>query len=409
MEYPTFLFTMRVGPKLALITAACAWLSAAAVAVGVTAKSAIVVDAATGRVLWAKDPDTPRFPASTTKVMTALLVLDWCKPDDVITAPFDTESVTGSSLHLRPGEQVTAQELLYAILLRSANDACHAAAIYISGGDAAFARLMNKRAQELGCTRTHFHNPHGLNDPEHTITARDLSVIACEAMTYPLFREVVRCRKHLITRSMNQEDRWLINHDKYLAMDKTADGIKTGFTVPAGHCYVGSATRNGYRVITVLMKSDNWEADNKTLLDWAFKNHERRTVAKAGETLGTAPVQGGAKADVTAVLGEDLQIVEARGDRLAISRKLDPRVGLAAPLKAGQRIGDVVFSDGKGWERRYPLLAGEAVARATLVQRARTGGRPVVILAAGVLAGGYLIRRRALLRGRKPYGYYRVR
>jgi D-alanyl-D-alanine carboxypeptidase (penicillin-binding protein 5/6) len=268
---------------------------------------------------------------------------------------------------------------------------------------------MNDRAAQLGCTHTHFHNPHGLNDDLHTVSAHDLAVIACEAMKYPLFREVVRIRKHLVTRSMNQEDRWLISHNKWLAVDKTADGIKTGFTVPAGHCYVGSATRKGFRVITVLMNSQNWQADHKALLDWAFKNYEQQVVAKAGDDMGLVDVAGGVTRQVRGTLGEDLKMLAAPGERLDVRRTLSVYRNLSAPIAAHAQIGDVVFSDGSGWVRRIPLLASDSVARASFVQAAGTGGRFFVIVLTCFVTAGYLLRRKKARLARRTYGYFRAR
>src|SRR5947209_8040193 len=269
---------MRVKSTKALvgaITLFCAVFSFATPQLDVSASSAIVMDAQSGKVLWSKDPNTPRFPASTTKIMTAMLLIERCLPTDVITAPPGVDKVEGASLHLVPGEQLTAQEMLYGILLRSANDGCVAVAYHISGSVPAFVQLMNQRARELGCKNTHFDNPNGLNDDEHTISAMDLAIIARAAMQYPAFREAAGSRKHTLQRTVNTQDRFLTNHNKYLEMDSTADGIKTGWTRPAGHCYVGSATRNGYRVITVLLHSADWKQDHPKMLDWAFANHER--------------------------------------------------------------------------------------------------------------------------------------
>jgi D-alanyl-D-alanine carboxypeptidase (penicillin-binding protein 5/6) len=399
---------MRAKLCLTLIAASFALHAVSAPLSGVTAKSAVVLDAESGRVLWSKDPDVARFPASTTKVMTALLLIERCKPDEIITAPADTESVTGSSLYMKPGEQVSAEEMLYAIMLRSANDGCHAVAVHIAGSDLAFADLMNKRAKELGCNNTFFHNPHGLNDDQHKISARDLGIIACEAMKYPRFRTVVRQRKHFIVRSINQEDLLLISRNKWLAADKTADGIKTGYTVPAGHCYVGSATRKGFRVITVLLNSQDWTADHQAMLDWAFQNHDQREIAKAGEDMGPVAVSGGAQNRVPTVLGGGLKMVLPKTSEPTFQKTVELDKDVSAPIRAGQEIGRVVFSDGKGWERSMPLLAAKPVARATLVQRAGSGGWLVMIVLSCFLTGSYIIRRKAR-RSRKPYGYFKYR
>jgi len=204
----------------------------------VTAASAIVVDADSGKVLYSKNADVPRYPASTTKVMTGLLLAENTEPEDTIVAPSDVEVVTGSKMHLKAGEEVSAHDMLYALMLRSANDGCYAVAMHLAGSVPAFSKMMNQRAQELGCTHTHFHNPNGLNDKEHLTTAHDLAIIAREAMKNERFADAVGTTEYTISRNINQEDTLMVNKDKLLLWDSSAEGIKTGWTIPAGHCFV---------------------------------------------------------------------------------------------------------------------------------------------------------------------------
>jgi D-alanyl-D-alanine carboxypeptidase (penicillin-binding protein 5/6) len=230
-------------------------LPSLAVAQSVSAESAVAMDASSGKILWSRNADEELYPASTTKIMTALLLMERCKPDEVITAPADVEQIREASMHLRPGERVRAKDMLFALMLRSANDGCYAVACHISGTVGRFSDLMNLRARQLGCTHTHFDNPNGLNDRLHYTTAHDLALIAREAMRHLEFRNIVRTEKAKINRGTNWKDLWMVNHNKILLHDPTCDGIKTGWTVPAGHCFVGSAYRNGWRVITVVMRS----------------------------------------------------------------------------------------------------------------------------------------------------------
>lgn len=261
---------------------------AGATSPSVSAESAIAIDAESGRVLWQKDADTSRFPASTTKIMTALLVLENLPLNEVLTAPKEIEGVGGSSLYMLPGERLTVHDALYAIMLRSANDVSVTVACRISGSVEKFADLMNERAKAIGCEHTHFHNPHGLNDPEHTTTARDLALIAREAMKHPLFAKIVRTPRYEISRPTVPQDQVLVSKNKWIRDDPSADGIKTGYTDPAGKCFVGSATRDGHRVITVVLKSQNWEADTAGLMDWSFARYQRRPLLEAGDRLGVS-------------------------------------------------------------------------------------------------------------------------
>lgn len=371
----------------------------AAHAFDVDAKSAIVIDAQTGKILWQKDADTPRYPASTTKIMTALLLLEHTKPTDVITAPADIEKVKEASMHLKPGEKVTAHDMLYALMLRSANDGCYAVAVHIAGSVEKFADMMNARAREIGCTNTHFHNPNGLNDTEHWTSAHDLALIGREAMKNPEFREVVRTYRYEIQRSINQKDRIMVSHNRWLPKDITADGIKTGYTVPAGHCYVGSATRNGYRVITVVMNSPHWQKDHQEMLSWAFGEHERMPLLQKGIAFDQAPVQGGAKDKVKVSVGETLDSLVSKsalvgGHASPLTRVLlDP--ALKAPIQKGQVVGSVIVQDPEGFEQRAPLVAEEDVPQTTLA--AVRGGSKGEAAAFGValVAGTVLVRGRA--------------
>jgi serine-type D-Ala-D-Ala carboxypeptidase (penicillin-binding protein 5/6) len=369
----------------------------------ISAQSAVVMDWKTGKVLWSKAPDTRRYPASTTKIMTAMLLIENCKLDEVITAPADIEKVEESSLHLKPGEKVTTRDMLYALMLRSANDGSYAVARHISGSIEAFAELMNQRAAELGCTNTTFCNPHGLNNDDHMTTARDLALIARQAMQYQEFRDVVKTYKYTITRSINKGDSNLVSKNKWLKKDGTADGIKTGYTRPAGKCYVGSATRNGYRVITVVLKSDDWQSDHKAMLDWAFANHERTPVAKAGEVVGSAPIDGGQLSEVKAVLSSDVDTIAQKGKPLPVQRQVVFHSGLRAPLTKGQIVGEAVYSDSSGFKQSIPVVAVEDVPASVPILAAVASNTGLLFTVGGLCGTGLLVRRRRRIRRRLAY------
>ena len=252
----------------------------------ITAKSAIVMDADSGRVLYGKNIHTSRYPASTTKILTALLLLENTRDEEMLSAPDDTEEVTGSSLHLKPGEYVSAKEMLYALLLRSANDGAYATALKIAGSEEKFAELMNRRASEIGCRNTRFFTPHGLNHDYHLTTAYDLALIAKEAVKHARILEVASTREHWITRSINDKDLLLINNNKLLAKRPEFKGLKTGWTVPAGRCFVGYAEYDSVmpssfgkeRYISVVLGSRDWQTDTTALVDWAARKFELSTV-----------------------------------------------------------------------------------------------------------------------------------
>lgn len=366
--------------------------------VKVSAESALVMDAESGKVLWQKNADVSRFPASTTKIMTAMLLIERCTPDEIIVGPPGIDKVNQASMHLHPGERITAGDMLYALLLRSANDGCVAVADHISGSVPKFVELMNQRAKELGCTNTHFHNPNGLNDDEHTTTAHDLAVIARAAMRYPSFAEAVRTSRKVIKRDPKiSRDVLLVNHDKYLLKDPTADGIKTGWTVPAGRCFVGSATRDGYRIITVVLKSKDWQRDNRLLLDWAFAEHFREYAFRPDQILGPLPVSGGTLGQVGLRPASNPVHIWPKSEQRDLKVEFDHPREVAAPIKKGQKLGQVKLTDEDGFVQTVDLLAAEDVPQTAVAHViGAAGSSPSFLLIGGALgAGAFYVRARS--------------
>lgn len=360
----------------------------------ILARSAIVMDFETGKVLWSKAPDTLRYPASTTKILTTLLAIENLNPDDLLVAPPKVETVRGSSLYLKTGETITVNDALYAMMLRSANDVCHALAVQMSGSLGSFARIMNERAAEMGATRTRFTNPHGLPDKQHVTTARDLAMIARAAMRNERFREVARTQRRTIERSANTQDVVLINRNKWLFKDESADGIKTGFTNDAGQCYVGSATREGFRVITVILNSKDWQADHKALLDFAFQNYDVGVRATAGRPLAEMPVSGGREESVRVAPLADVQALQRQRNgslRFLWASGMPP----AAPIQEGQRLGEIEIRDPEGFVLRVPVKALDPVAPVSILNRNFGNTHPTwYILAGALLCGAWVMRRK---------------
>jgi D-alanyl-D-alanine carboxypeptidase (penicillin-binding protein 5/6) len=355
----------------------------------VTAASAIVMDADSGKVLFQKNADVPRFPASTTKIMTGLLLVENVLPDTQIVAPSDVDVITGSKMHLKPGEKVPAKDMLYALMLRSANDGCYAVALHVSGSIPAFSKLMNQRAQQIGCTHTNFNNPNGLNDPRHLTTAHDLALIAREAMKYPEFQDAVKTTRYAIRRSINQKDLLMVNKDKLLLSDPTAEGIKTGWTIPAGKCFVGSATRDGYRLITVVLKSEDWKKDTTTLWNWGFANHERELVKSASEPLQTVDVKDGEEDKVEVMPSRDIYLTVPRGETVPFEVTVKAE-DVEAPVALGQRVATIIVTDSQGGKMYVPALAAKDIPRRSLMAAATSGVYPWLGL---TLVGGTLYVR----------------
>ncbi len=235
------------------------------------AKSAILLDAKTGDVLYEKAPDDLQYPASATKILTALLVLEAGNLDQKLTVQLEDTKVEPSALEFKPGEEYTRRDLLFVLLLKSANDVALALARDNAGSVKEFAEKMNKRAEALGAKASHFTNPHGLHDPRHFTTARDLALIARFAMQQPLFREIVATPEFGIMRG--DEKVLMKNHNKLLGMFAGCIGVKTGYTRASQQVLVSCAIRGGCEAISVIMHSDKpgiWN-DSKTLLEHAFE------------------------------------------------------------------------------------------------------------------------------------------
>ena len=270
----------------ALLCLLCAPVSAA---VPTSAKSTILMDAATGRVLEEQNADARCPVASTTKIMTGLLVCEAGELDREVCVPPEAAGVEGSSMYLKAGERLTVRDLLYGLMLRSGNDAAAALAIAEAGSVPAFVERMNERAAQLGLHGTHYANPHGLDSEENYSTARDLARLTRCALENETFRAVVSAK------SVTAAGRTLTNHNKLLWQYPGAIGVKTGYTRSAGRILVSAAERDGRRLIAVTIADpDDW-ADHARLLDYGFARFSERTLVRAGETVGEIPVLGGTR------------------------------------------------------------------------------------------------------------------
>lgn len=298
---------------------------------GLSAERAILTDATTGRVLYERNADERSLIASTTKIMTALIVCEQCNVLDRVRIPKSAVGVEGSSMYLREGEVMTVQELLYGLMLHSGNDAAVALAIYCGGTVEGFAQLMNDKAHRLGMHGTHFDNPHGLDSPGHYSTARDMSVLTAYAMRNPIFAQTVS------TKSVMAAGRSLRNHNKLLWRVEGADGVKTGYTKAAGRILVSGAVRQGRRLIAVTINApDDWN-DHAYLLEDGFKRFAIRSLISKDEVLGTVEVAGGNAPDVQILAAEDFSFALSKDESAQV---VLPNQGFVyAPVAQGQSAG----------------------------------------------------------------------
>ena len=238
------------------------------VAEGAGSAKEIVIEWTTGRVLYALNADERAYPASTTKILTALVAAETLPLDLEVTVPAVAAGVEGSSVYLRAGEKLTVEELLYGLILRSGNDAAVALAVAAGGSVPHFAAMMNERAAACGAERSHFVNPHGLHDDEHYTTARDLALITAEAYRNADLRRIFSTRS--VTVGEGESRRYFANKNKLLGTFEGANGVKTGYTTKSGRCLVGGAYRDGMQLISVVLDRYDMWAETKRILDSAF-------------------------------------------------------------------------------------------------------------------------------------------
>lgn len=347
--------------KRLFATAAAALLAAAVclpVSTGaVSAKKAYLLDAVSGRVLYEKEADAQSLIASTTKIMTALIVCEQCNVLDRMRIPKEAVGIEGSSMYLQEGEVLTLQELLYGLMLSSGNDAAVALAIYCGGTVEGFAEMMNDKARNLGLTGTHFENPNGLDSPGHYSTAHDLAVLAAYAMENPIFAKTVS------TKSLKVGQRYLTNHNKLLWRVEGAEGVKTGYTKAAGRILVSSAQRENRRIVAVTIDDpDDWQ-DHATLLEQGFARYTVQRVVKAGETVATVEVLGGENRQVSLIAQEDFSYALAPEETVQIACGGPGFV--YAPAVEGAEAGYA-----------YVLLRGKAVGKVPIVYGATVERQP---------------------------------
>lgn len=319
----------------------------------ISAQSAILMDAQTGRVLYEKDADRRSLIASTTKIMTALVICEQCNVLDRMRIPKEAVGIEGSSMYLKEGEVLTIQELLYGLMLHSGNDAAVALAIYCGGTVEGFAELMNDKAQKLGLSGTHFENPNGLDSPGHYSTARDLAVLASYAMENPIFAKTVS------TKTVTAGNRSLRNHNKLLWRVEGADGVKTGYTKAAGRILVSSAARQGRRLIAVTINApDDWQ-DHAHLLEDGFSGYQIKHIVAQGECLGSVEIAGGNAARASLIATEDFYYA-LRPEETTEIVLTGP--GFAyAPVVEGESAGVAYVCIGEKTVGKVPLVYGETV------------------------------------------------
>lgn len=333
------------------------------IAPDISSPAALLMDSSSGKVLYEKNMNEKRYPASLTKVMTAVVVLENCNLEDTATVSYNAVMSLSSgyvTANLQIGEELTVEQLLYVLMVGSSNDAAIVLAEHVSGSVESFSELMNQKAKDLGCTSTNFVNPNGVHDENHYSTAYDLAIIARYAMENETFRTLVSTTSYKlpITNKYDREDRFFRTTNSLLIVSnndrpdnyyyKYATGIKTGFTTPAGNCLIASADKNGLELITVVLGSDQTSEglseryiDTKTLFNYGYDTYTLREVIKSGGVVQTTNISNATRdtKKLDAVVANDISVLIKQKDR---NSALLPEVKLNDDLKAPINKGDVI-------------------------------------------------------------------
>ena len=319
------------------------------------AKSAIIIEASSGKILWEKNAHEKLAPASMTKIMSMLLIMEniengnlsW---DEKITASLNASSMGGSQIFLEPGEKMTVKDLLKGIAIGSGNDATVAMAERIAGTESKFVEMMNSKAKELGLKNTNFKDSTGLDAENHYSSAYDMAIMAKELIKHKKILEFTSTYEDYLRQDTGNSF-WLVNTNKLVRYYQGVDGLKTGFTNTAGYCLTATAKRGDMRLITVVMNEPSSEIRSKetsSMLDYGFNTYEINKVLTKDSVVGNVKVSLGTKKSVDIVPIDDIDILRSKiGDKKDITYKVTAN-NVKAPIKKGTDVGDIiVYEDGK--------------------------------------------------------------
>lgn len=335
--------------------------------VPLSSKSAVLIEASTGTVLLERDPHQKLPPASVTKIMTMLLIAEAIdggkiKMDDLVTCSDYASSMGGSQVYLKAGESMTVSDMLKAIAVASANDACVAMAEHLAGSESAFVAQMNERAAALGMKNTKFCNTNGLPDPNHLTTAYDIALMSKELIKH----EKILPYLGIWTDSLRGGDFGLANTNKLIRYYKGANGIKTGSTNDAGFCLSAAALREGMQLIAVVLGAPTSKerfADATALLDFGFANYEIGRGVESGKVLANLPVTKGSAAEVALVPQKEFAPLLKKGQGASMTTVTEIPETIAAPVEAGQELGQLRFLVGEQEIGMIPLVAADEVEK----------------------------------------------
>ena len=349
------------------------------------AESGILIEYSTGKILYSKKIDEKLAPASMTKIMTLLLIMEAVEEgkinlDDNISISTNASSMGGSQVFLDPNTEMKAEELIKSIAIASANDSDVAMAEAISGTTANFVSRMNSRAKELGCKNTNFKNVHGLDEEGHYSTAYDMSLIARELLKHEQILKYTSTYEAYLNKP-NGTSTWMVNTNKLIKYYTGLDGLKTGFTKTAGYCLTSTAKRNDMRLISVVMKEPSSQVRNSetiSLLNYGFSNYKIKTILKKDQKLGTIEVQNGKKelADITIL--EDATNLESINDNKEYSFNIVTDK-VKAPLKKGDKVGTLELTEQGTVIKRLNITFKENIPKANIWDLYKRNFKSIII------------------------------
>lgn len=339
-----------------------------------SAKSAILIEASTGKILFEKNADEKLHPASMTKMMSMLLiseaiqkgVLKW---DQIIQVSENASKMGGSQILLETGEKMSVRDLFKGVAIASGNDAVVALAEAVAGSVENFVSMMNKRANELGLKNTHFKNPHGLDDANHYSSSRDMSLIAKELVKHDEVLEYTKIYEDYLRENTDRKI-WLVNTNKLVRFYDGVDGLKTGYTEEAGYCMTATAQKNGMRIIAVVMGEETSKIRNKEvseMLDYAFAQYEVINMMKNKKSLGKYRVENGKDEYVNVIYEGEAIKVKKKGEvtgKISYDIKID---NLKAPLKIGDKVGNLIIKEDGNNIQTLKLTVEKNVEKANFV------------------------------------------
>lgn len=351
-------------------------LKAEETGISIKSESGVIMEVSTGKVLYEKDADTPKAPASMTKIMTMLLIMEAIDDgrlsmDDEVNISTNASGMGGSQAYLEANTTSKVSTLLTAIAIGSANDASVAMAEKIGGTEENFVNMMNKRAKQLGAENTTFKNPHGLDEDGHLTTARDLAIIARELITkHEEILKLTSTYETTITHA-NGKSLWLVNTNKLIKFYNGLDGLKTGFTGNAGYCLTGSMKRNDMRLITVTMKAPTKEdrnTDTINMMEYAYSMFYKDTLLKSDKKLGTMFIDNSKKRKVNYYLEKDATVVVPKDVRNIDYKYTIDLTNTKAPLKKGDKVGTLKLSVNNE-EISYNVIVNEDILKSNFFNR----------------------------------------